>query len=153
MTNRWWSDDEQFLAAVDEALWEAREIPRHFLETWKATFSWQNLDAELAALTYDSATDNTLMTATRAERATLRELTFATAHLKIHIQVTAKALQGQIVPPQQTRLELRTADNPTTVVTTDDDGWFTLEPIPIGSFRLHCRTESGITALTDWFAL
>lgn len=153
MTNRWWSDDEQFLAAVDEALHEAREVPRHFLEMWKASFSWREIDAELAALTYDSATDDTLMTATRTERATLRDLTFATPNLKIHIQVTAKALQGQIVPPQRSTLELRTTDNPTTVVTTDDDGWFTLQPIPIGSFRLYCRTESDITALTDWFAL
>jgi hypothetical protein len=119
----------------------------------RAAFTWHNIDAALAALTYDSATDDSLLTATRAERATLRDLTFATPSMKIHIQVTSKALQGQIVPPQPSTLELRTVDNPTIVLTTDEDGWFTVHPIPIGSFRLHCRTESGVTALTDWFAL
>jgi hypothetical protein len=153
MTSQWWSDDDQLLAALDEALREAGEIPSHFVETGEATFAWHNVDAELAALTYDSAADNQQpIAAARAERAVLRELTFATQQLKIHLQVTDKGLHGQIVPPQQCEIEVRTADGPPLVVGTDEDGWFTLRPIPIGAFRLHCRAASG-TALTDWLAV
>jgi hypothetical protein len=153
MTSQWWSDDDQLLAAVDDALREARDVPREFVEAGKAAYAWHNIDAELAALTYDSADDRRLAAATRAERAALRDLTFATPQLKIHIQVTDKALHGQIVPPQRSDIELRTSQQPPVVISTDDDGWFTVQPIPIGSFRLHCRTATGATALTDWIAV
>ena len=153
MTSRWWSDDEQLFAAVEDALREAREVPRHFIETGEAAFAWRTVDAELAAMTYDSAADLQLIAATRAaERAALRELTFSTRQLKIHLQVMDKALHGQIVPPQQCEIEVRTADGPPSLIRTDDDGWFTVRPIPIGSFRLHCRTATS-TAITDWLAV
>jgi hypothetical protein len=153
VTNRWWSDDDQLFAALDDALREAREVPGHLVEAAKASFAWHNVDAELAALTYDSAADSPrLIGTTRAERAALRELTFATPHLKIHLQVTDKALHGQIVPPQQCEIEVRTAAGPPLVTSADEDGWFTVQPIPIGSFRLQCRTASG-TARTDWLAV
>jgi hypothetical protein len=154
MPSQWWSDDDQLLAALEDALREARDVPRHFIDAGKAVYAWHNIDAELAALTYDSAAESRRpVAATRAERAALRELTLATRQLKIHIQVTDRALHGQIVPAQQAEIELRTVDRPPEVIPTDTDGWFSVQPIPIGSFRLHCRTATGITALTDWLAI
>jgi len=154
MTSRWWSDDDQLLAALDDALREDRDVPRHFIETGKAVYAWHNIDTELAALTYDSAAESPRpVAATRAERAALRELTLATRQLKIHLQVTDRALHGQIVPAQQAEIELRTVDRPPAVIATDNDGWFSVQPVPTGSFRLHCRTATGITALTDWLAI
>ncbi len=153
MTNQWWNDDDRLLAALDDALREARDVPRHFIEAGQAVYAWHNIDAELAALTYDSAADRDPVAATRAERAALRELTFATRCLTIHIQVTDKALHGQVVPPQSSDLELRTAGGPAVFIAADEDGWFTVQPIPTGSFRLYCRTVTGITALTDWLAV
>jgi len=154
MINRWPNDDDQLFAAVAEALAEAWDVPPHFVEAGKAAFAWHDIDAELATLTYDSATGApNPLAATRAERAALRELTFASSLLKIHLQVTDKALHGQVVPLAQCQLELRTADRPPVVITTDEDGWFTIQPIPVGSFRLHCRTTDNITALTDWLAV
>jgi hypothetical protein len=44
--------------------------------------------------------------ATRAPRAASRELTFVSGELKIHIQVTAAALHGQVVPPQRGEIEV-----------------------------------------------
>jgi hypothetical protein len=153
VTSRWWSDDEQFFAAVQDALREAREVPCRFIETGEAAFAWRTVDAELAAITYDSAAGNHQpIAATRAERAALRELTFSSRELKIHLQVADNALQGQIVPPQRCEIEVRTADGPPLLIRTDDDGWFTVQPIPIGSFRLHCRIAD-TTALTDWLAV
>jgi hypothetical protein len=153
VTSPWWNDDDQLLAAVAEALREAHDVSGHFIETGKAAYAWHNIDAELATLTYDSAVHAPLAAATRAERAALRELTFATSQLKIYLQVTDKALQGQVVPAHQCDIELRTVDHPPTVLATDKDGWFSIRPIPIGSFRLHCRTPTGLTALTDWLTL
>ena len=154
MTSQWWSDDEQLFAALEDALREARDVPRHFIETGKAAFAWRTVDAELAAITYDSAADNRqpIGATTRAERAALRELTFSTPRLRIHLQVTDEALHGQIVPPQQCDIEVRRANASPHLIRTDEDGWFTVRPIPIGSFRLLCRS-AGCTALTDWLAV
>jgi hypothetical protein len=150
MISRWWNDDDQLLAALAEALREVRDVPHPFVETGKAAFAWHNIDAELARLTYDSAAEALgPATATRAERAVLREVTLASSQLKIHLQITDEAVRGQVVPAQPCQLELRAAAQPPIGITTDNDGWFTLRPIPVGSFRLHCRTASSVTALTD----
>lgn len=154
MTSQWWSDDDQLIAALDAALREAHDVPADFVTAGTAAYAWHNIDAELAALTYDSAIDDGQRQAvTRAERATLRDLTFASPRLKLHLRVTDKALHGQVVPPGESTIELHTKDGPPTSMTTDDDGWFTIRPIPIGSFRLHYRTATGAAAITDWFAL
>jgi hypothetical protein len=160
MTNAWWSDDGELLAALTDALQEARDVPREFVARGKAAYALHDIeaeiDAELAALTYDSAANHSgagrQLAVTRAEPAPLRALTFAAARLKIQIQVTDKALQGQIVPPQRAEIELRTEDG-RRPVTVDEIGWFAIRPIPAGSFWLHCRTESGMTVLTDRITL
>ena len=54
MSQRWWEDDNQLLAALREALRSERNVPAEFTATGKATFAWRNIDAELATLTYDS---------------------------------------------------------------------------------------------------
>jgi hypothetical protein len=154
MNNRWWNDDDELLAALANALEEVHAVPDRFVENGKAAYAWLNIDAELATVTYDSVLDNRQpVEATRSKRAALRELTFATDQLKIHLQVTDQALFGQIVPPQRGEIELRTQDGEPVATATDDDGWFSIQPIPTGRFRLHCRTASGLTALTDWLTV
>src|SRR5439155_1472035 len=84
------------------ALRAARDVPRRFVEAGQAALAWHNIDAELAALTYDSAAERPerlgatraeqlgatraeQLGATRAESATLRALTFASNRLSIHL--------------------------------------------------------------------
>ena len=63
-----WDQDEQLLAALREALHgrpvpPARDpqagqaVPPEFVEAGQALYTWRNIDAELAELTYDSAHD------------------------------------------------------------------------------------------------
>src|SRR5438093_422490 len=111
MASRWWSDDDQLLAALDEALRAARAVPRGFVEAGKAAYTWRGVDAELAALTYDSALDQPrALAASRAEPAPLRALTFVSAELTVELEVTEDALLGQIVPAQPGEVEVRPAD-------------------------------------------
>jgi len=35
----------------------------------------------------------------------------------------------------------------------DEQGWFTIAQLPRGSFRLLCRTQGGVSALTDWLSV
>ena len=154
MTVPWWSDDDQLLDKLDGALRAAEAVPRDFVETGKAAYAWHDIDAELAALTYDSAHDERRVPAvTRAEAAPLRALTFAAAQLMIELEVTAGALLGQIVPPQPGELEVRLASSQIITVAIDEVGAFAIQPVPTGSFRLRCRTDAGLSVLTDWIAL
>jgi hypothetical protein len=154
MASQWWSDDDQLFGALDDALRGARAVPRSFVEAGKAAYTWHDVDAELAALTYDSALDEEhVLAASRAEPAPLRALTFASAELTVEIEVTDDALLGQIVPPQPGELEARLADGQVTTAPVDELGCFVIRPIPSGSFRLHCRTAGGAAVLTDWLTL
>jgi hypothetical protein len=154
VTGRWWSDDDQLLAALGEAVRSARGVLRRFVESGKAVYGSTDLDAELAALVYDSAVDRAEpVLATRAEPAALRNLTFASARLNIHIEVTRDALHGQIVPAQAGEIELDLADGPLRGIPIDEVGWFVVQPVPTGPFRLRCRTSIGAAVVTAWVTL
>jgi hypothetical protein len=144
-----WSDDEALLAVLREALREERDVPPHFVEVAKATFTWHSIDAELAALTFDSLS----AVGTRTPHAAVRELTFATRELTISVQVTDRSLHGQVVPPQPGRLEVQVRDGEPRVVDIDEHGWFAVSPVPREAFRLLVSTASGTRAQTDWFTV
>jgi hypothetical protein len=154
VTSPWWNDDEELLAALRGALRAGAAVPERFVETGKAAYAWHNIDAELAALTFDSAdADHGLLATVRAEPASLRALTFATARLSIHLEVTGDGLHGQVVPAQSGRIELRPAEGESTSVDVDEVGWFVVAPVPAGAFRLRCQTEGGTLIVTDWITL
>ena len=52
MPDRW--DDEQLLAALRQAIDARRAVPPGFVQAAKDAFTWHDIDAELASLTYDS---------------------------------------------------------------------------------------------------
>lgn len=150
MTSAWLDDDDQLLSALKVAL--DSEVPARFVETAKATFTWRDVDAELAALTYDSARDELAGAATRAEPSTARYLTFDATDLALELEIVGDALHGQVVPPQAGEVELRRADGTSTTAPVNDVGYFTVPP-PDGTFRIHCRTADGIVVQTGWIML
>ena len=153
MTEGWWNDDD-LLDILRTALLEQREVPRRFVEAGKATFSWQSIDAELAALAYDSITDTVTAGAmTRTDQAAIRELTFAFRDATVHVQVTGTGLQGQVVPPQRGELEVHLAGQTPRRSEIDEHGWFSYTPLPGAPFRLLWRVASSGTAMTDWLNL
>jgi hypothetical protein len=176
VTGHLWSDDDDLLVAtLKRALRPAASIPESFVAAGKAAFAWRTIDAELAALTYDSAqqsdkpldpadVDDQLVGASRADSAPLRALTFASAELTIEVEVTHDALFGQLVPPQPGRVDVCVANGAAngvadgeaiTDVPIDEVGCFIIRPVPSGSFRLRCHTDpagpsAGATVLTGW---
>jgi hypothetical protein len=153
----WWNDDEGLGAALAEALAERTAVPASMVDAGKAAFAWHGVDAELAELRYDSAVgapDAGYAAATRAtenrpDTGTLRTLTFAAERLTVELDITADAILGQLIPAGAGRAELRTGDT-TKTVEIDEDGWFTIRPIPTTQFRLRCTTQDGQAALTPW---
>jgi hypothetical protein len=153
VTSAWLSDDDALLTAVKEALDEARDMPASFVDAGVTSYAWHNIDAELAALTYDSSRDLLAGASTRAEPAELRCLTFDANNLTIELEIIAGALHGQVVPPQPGTIELRHAGGAVTTAEINDVGYFTASPLPEGTFRLYCNTNSGVSVLTDWITL
>lgn len=148
-----WRDDEQLLADLGEALRTAREVPVLLVEAGKAAFAWRTVDAELAALTYDSERSDAVPAGTRAEQAALRSLTFVADELTIEVEVTSDALFGQLVPPQSGQIAVRGRDGATHTGSVDEVGWFVIRPRPAGLFRLQVRTADGRSVITEWATL
>ena len=145
-------DDEQLLTALGEAIKARDAVPSWFVQTGKNAYAWHNVDAELAQLTYDSRTDADEMAVARSETATIRALTFTSAHLSIELEVADGSLFGQVVPPQAGTLETRTKAGMTTAP-VDETGFFTVTPIPPGPFLLRFGTTDGAYVMTGWITL
>jgi hypothetical protein len=151
VTKGW--DDEEVLAALQQALRAQRAVPPEFIEAGKNAFAWHNIDAELAQLTYDSSRDSELATSVRAESAAIRALTFSSAHLTIELEVTPDSLVGQVIPAQSAVVTVQPRSGAEAVVPADEIGLFSIRPIPPGPFRMYCRTDAGVDVLTGWITL
>jgi hypothetical protein len=146
-------DDEALLAALREALRAREAVPPEFVEAARNAFAWHNIDAELAQLTYDSSRDAEYELSLRAEAASIRALTFTSAHLTIELEVTRDSLLGQIIPAQAGVITVQPQDGAETEYPADEIGCFSIRPVPAGPFRLRCRAVAGIDALTGWISL
>ena len=131
-------------------------VPSWFVETAKNAYAWHNIDAELAQLTYDSESDQDKAAVVRSENASIRTLTFTSAHLSMELEVTEGSLLGQNSPPWAGTLEIQTQMRSSAGVTTspvDEIGCFVVEPIPASPFRLRFHATDGIDVLTGWITL
>jgi len=159
MSQQWWMDDDQLLAALREALRYERNVPAEFTAMGKGTFAWRDIDAELATLSYDSACEGagSGLAGLRSESASLRYLTFTSGELTLEIEATQDALHGQLVLPAEMagpgQVQARTADGEVVTADIDQVGGFTIRPIPRGSFRLYCHTANGANVETNWLML
>ena len=148
-------DDDQLLAALGEAIRARQDVPDAFVEMGKGAYAWHHIDAELALLTYDSsrAEDRDVTASMRSETASIRALTFTSAHLSLELEVTGDSLLGQVIPPRPGTIDTQTKDGATVSTEVDEIGYFVVVPIPPSPFRLRCRTEDGADVLTGWITL
>ncbi len=146
--------DEQLLNRLAQALDAAEPLPEGMIDAAKATFTWRTIDAELAALVFDSATEE--LAGVRSTDAT-RQMTFRTPGVEIELVVvseTSRRLVGQLVPPQAAEIELHHEDE-TRTVQSDNLGRFTFHDVPVGSVRLTCKLtgEGETTVQTEWIII
>jgi hypothetical protein len=146
-------DDDRLLGALSQALKARRAVPSWFIETGKNAYAWHNIDAELAQLTYDSNEDRLQATVMRSETASIRALTFTSAHLSLELEVTGNSLLGQLLPPRAGELEIHTRAGGISTAEVDEIGCFSVDPIPDSPFRLRCRTPDGTDVLTGWITI
>lgn len=151
MSGDW--DDDELLTALRQALDYRSAVPEEFVQAGKNAFAWRNIDAELAELTYDSLRSVEGALSVRAESASIRALTFSSPRLTIELELVGDSLIGQIVPGRPAVITLQPKVGDSTILDADDIGRFSMQPIPTGLFRLHCRTEAGIETVTGWITL
>jgi hypothetical protein len=153
VTNQQWADDDALLAALGEAVRAARAVPPEFTAAGQAAFTWRTIDAELAALTFDSATAEPALPAVRAEEASPRFLTFAGSDLTIELEIGSDSVVGQIVPAGSGHVDACPARGAAMTAEIDEIGCFIIRPLPPSPFRLHCHMASGGSVLTTWITL
>ena len=151
MRNDW--DDDRLLVALGQALRAREAVPSWFVETGRNAFAWHNIDAELAQLTYDSNEDRLQATVMRSETASIRALTFTSAHLSVELEVTGNSLLGQLFPTREGELEVHTRAGEISTTDVDEIGCFSIDPIPESPFRLRCHTSDGTNVLTGWITI
>lgn len=149
MLDSW--DDDQLLAALGDAVRARQAVPDAFVEMGKGGYAWHRIDAELAQLTYDSGTVR--IAAVRSETASVRALSFASAHLSMELEVTEDCLLGWVIPSRAGTLEAQTGAGASTETTVDEIGCFAVDPIPASPFRLRFRAADGTDVLTVWVTL
>ncbi|MEP7054749.1 MAG: hypothetical protein ABI912_05830, partial [Actinomycetota bacterium] len=118
----------------------------------RAAYAWRTIDAELAALSYDSLLDDKELAGVRSAGDGARMLTFDSAELSVEIAVERGRLIGQLVPPQSGQVEVRYAGGSVTV-SADDIGRFACDGVPRGPFSLRCVTSAATPIVTDWIVL
>jgi hypothetical protein len=144
--------DDELLEALRRAVTARDAVPADFVAAAKQAFAWHNIDAELAQLTYDSREAGHAL-ATRTEAASIRALTFTSDRLTIELEVAQDSLVGQVVPAQPAVITVLPRTGSEIVITADEIGCFSVEPIPAGQFRLRCRTSAGVETMTGWITL
>jgi hypothetical protein len=146
-------DDEQLLAALKESLADYESVPPEFVEIGKSAFAWHNIDAELAQLTYDSTHDRDAAPSMRSETASIRALTFTSAHLTIELEVNENSLLGQVIPARGGTIEVQTRVGVIAALPVDEVGCFIVRTVPDSPFRLHWQTGDSPNVMTGWITL
>jgi hypothetical protein len=151
MPDSW--DDDQLLAALKDAVAARQAVPARFVEAARNAFSWRDIDAELARLAYDSASDLDVMAGLRSGSASVRVLTFAAGPLTIELEVADGALLGQVIPAGPGTVDLRPPVGLALRTAVDDLGCFRVCPVPAAPVRLSYRGTAGTSLLTGWFSV
>jgi len=148
-------DDE--LEAQLRKLAEDREpVPAELVAAAVDAFTWRDLDAELAELTFDSLFDQDAATLVRGGQERLFRFRSRDQSVDLEVTVTGawRTLIGQVMPPGPAAISIR---HPAGAVRADADelGRFRAERVPPGpvSLWLHAAEPKRTGLVTDWVSI
>ncbi len=126
-------------------------------ELAEAAYKWRSVDDELAALVYDSESDEEQLASIRAAGASSRHLTFKAPDLVLEVEVTLSRRRGlvcQVVPPQAATLEVRSTAGVISAE-TDSFGTVQLKSIAPGPVSLRCvpHGDADNAVATSWIPI
>lgn len=145
--------DQQLISRLGEVLGQVDPVPADVAEFARAAFTWRDIDAELAAIEYDSSTEDALSGV--RSTATARILSFEAGEWGVDVEYhePTQRLIGQISPGQQCVVELHFAGGAVDVE-SDDSGRFDFDDVLPGPVSLVVRTPGNLHVIkTEWTVL
>jgi hypothetical protein len=144
----WHADDDALWQDLKAAVTENERGTEQMIDAAKAAFSWRTVDAELAALSFDSSTD-ALEAVRGAEQGGPRLLVFEGRSLRVDVEVGDEVVIGQVEPAQSCRVTIVSPDGDSEDADTDDEGFFSLNLPRSGPIRLKWESEASVL-MTQW---
>lgn len=154
------SDPDELLMDELRAVAKARTepVPTAVAAAARAAYTWRTVDAELALLAYDSATDDRELMGVRGDGPRL--LSFSAMQVSLDVEVSetprGRSLRGEAAPaPQELQLQ-RSAGGAPVDVAVDAAGRFLVEQVDAGPvrFRFLVQSSSGSRILsTEWVSI
>ena len=139
--------DAELLAVLRRVFDVVDPPPAHVLDNAREAFVWQSIDAALAELVYDSRAQDDMV----VRGGETREVMFRAPGIEVEVMVVSelhRSLVGQVVPAQETEVELLHAEG-TAVTRTDALGRFGFENVAPGPIKLVVVTASGTRVQTE----
>ncbi len=145
-------EDEIIIARLRRGLDDSDPVPSDVTEFARAAFAWREIDAELAALEFDSVEEETPVGVRSS--ATARMLSFQAGQWMLDIEYddSAQRLIGAISPQTLYTLELHTAGAYFTTE-SDDAGRFQADGVARGPLSLVLHFADGQIVKTQWVVL
>jgi hypothetical protein len=128
-------------------------VPAEVVSAAKASYTWRTVDAELAALTFDSLFEDA--GAGLRSSTGLRSLTFEVGDAVVELEVSEGSpgeLEGQVMAGDVSAVEAQRPDE-TRAVSLDHAGRFRLTGVLPGPLRLVVRLATGQTVVTEWVTI
>jgi hypothetical protein len=150
---------DELLGRLGEALLAVDPVPERVLAGARAAFTWRTIDAELAELVFDSATEPTGVRGGVED--TARQVTFQAPGVEIEVMVIddgSRRIVGQLVPPAEVQIQLVSVQvssgDSVREATTDRLGRFAFQGVEPGPVRLSVLGDAGRHVVhTEWVLL
>jgi hypothetical protein len=146
--------EAQLIELLRHGLVSTDPVPADVTDFAMAALTWRTIDAELAAIAFDSASEDT--PAGVRGPASERMLSYETAKLSVDIEYRSatRRLIGQLAPPQAASVELHHSKGTSTTV-TDDLGRFSFEDVEPGPVSIVCTSQGSDPDVikTEWTVL
>jgi hypothetical protein len=149
----------ELLGRLGDALLADDPVPERVLAGARAAFTWRTIDAELAELVFDSATELTGVRGPGED--TARQVTFQAPGVEIEVMVIDNGIRrivGQLVPPTEATIRLVTVQlasgDAVRETSTDALGRFSFPDVRPGPVRLSVLGDRGEHLVhTEWLLL
>jgi hypothetical protein len=146
------NQDNEIIEKLAKGLEQTDPVPSHVTEFAHALFTWRNLDADLAELSYDSIDEQT-PTGVRST-STARMISFEVGQWTVDLEhnPTTGLLIGSVAPESDFTVELHIG-GARFVSESDELGRFEFEGVEQGPASFVIRLADGRTLKTSWVVL
>jgi hypothetical protein len=146
--------EAQLIELLRQGLETTDPVPADVTDFAMAALTWRTIDAELAAIAFDSASEDTPAGVRGPGGERMLSYETETLSLDIEYRSATRRLIGQVAPPQTATVELHHSKGTSSTV-TDDLGRFTFEDVEPGPVSIVCTSHGSDPDVikTEWTVL